>query len=115
VPYNLDPGTSSDPITVRGNFPVFIIGTNITVGDRGTGFISLESDDRAGGITMFWTGVNSGGGIASGASVTAGAAMLLVDPAGQVTVQTAGVDQIVVHNGSGAVATGFLWILTAPI
>jgi len=116
--YHLAAGASSAPITVSGDLPVFVIGTNTTPGDRGTGFISLEN-----GLGQFleWSGVNStttSGGpptLTGGFNGAVGTKMLAIDFNGLVTLQVAGANSFVVHNASGIEQEGLVWLLQAPV
>jgi hypothetical protein len=115
IKYDLAPGASSAPITVATDQPVFVIGTNKTQGDRGTGFMSLE---HASGMFLEWTGVNSTQGgaptLAGGFTSTGGTTMITIDFSGQVSLQVADADHFVIHNGSAGEQTGSVWILEAP-
>jgi hypothetical protein len=115
--YELAPGASSAfPIPVDPDDPVFVIGTNTTPGNRGTGFISLEN---GAGNFLEWSGVNSttsSGGpptLTSGFTGTVGTKMLAIDFDGAVTLQVAGPDHFVVHNASAIKQTGVVWVLEA--
>jgi hypothetical protein len=115
INYNLAAGASSAPITVTADAPVFIVANNTTLGDRGTGFISVEH--VASGF-LEWSGVNSTTGGAptttGGDSSTPGTTMVSFDFSHQVILQVADADHFVIHNASGSTQTGTIWILTAP-
>jgi hypothetical protein len=119
IPYNLADGASSAPITVAADTPVFVIATNTTPGDVGTGYISLERHPILGGPVLAWSGVNMGelggpsltGGLASRPDTT----MLTFDFRGGVTLRVADGNHFVVHNAEGSTQSGFIWILTAPM
>jgi hypothetical protein len=120
----LAPRASSAAITVAADTPVFVVATNTTSGDRGTGHISLE---HAAGNFLEWSGVNSianpsrstpptlTGGFGPGAGgAPAGTTMLTINYFGGVTLQLADGDHFVVHNATSSAQTGEVWILTAP-
>lgn len=125
IHYNLAAGASSAPITVAADTPVFVVATNTTNGDRGTGHISLE---HAAGQFLEWSGVNSianpstttpptlTGGFGPGAGgAPVGTNMMTINYFGGVTLQLADADHFVVHNATGGTETGDIWILTAPM
>jgi hypothetical protein len=103
---------------VPAEFPVFIIGTNTTDADRGTGFISLV---HVAGQFQAWTGENAKASSSATPSLTGGVAgavvptnMLFFDPSQVVSLQSAGPDSFVVANAGIGTATGFIWILSPP-
>jgi hypothetical protein len=113
IHFVLSGGTNSDPITLPTDTPVFIIGTSITNGDRGTGFISVVHNL---GSFIEWSGVNSTTG---GAPTTTGGfgssgTMLSFDFNGTLTLKVVDADHFVVANTSGGTARGCIWILQAP-
>jgi hypothetical protein len=103
-------------ITVPANQPVFVIATNTTSGDGGTGFISLEHDTGKGFV---WSGVNSPDSsgspkLAAGSGSTP-ANMLTIDYGGLVVLRVADADHLVVRNNNPFFAQdGYVWIMTAP-
>jgi hypothetical protein len=118
IPFNLDIGASSAPITVPVDDPVFILGTTTTPFEQGSGFITLEHKQ---GLSLVWSGVNSTTGgaptLAGGISGTAGTDMVVISSFGSygnVTLQVADGDHFVVHNGTPFPVTGIVWILSAP-
>ncbi len=115
ISFNLAAGGSSAPIAVAADTPIFIVANTTTVGDRGTGSMSLE---HAQGSFLEWTGVNASEGaaptLAGGFTSTAGTSMITIDSSGNVKLEVADADHFVVHNASGGSRTGTVWILTAP-
>jgi hypothetical protein len=116
ITFDLAPGSSTAPITVKADAPVFIVANTTTVGYRGTGYVSLE---HASGSFLEWTGVNASQGaaptLAGGFTSTAGTNMVTIDYSGNVSLQVADADHFVVHNASGGERTGAVWILEAPM
>jgi hypothetical protein len=115
ITFDLAPGASSAPITVKSNQPVFIIGTTTTTGDRGTGYMSLL---HVPGQFLEWTGVNSTQGgaptLAGGFSGAGGTTMITIDFSGKVSLQVADADRFFIHNSAAGEQTGSIWILEAP-
>jgi hypothetical protein len=115
IPFDLAPGASSAPITVKANQPVFVIGTTTTTGDRGTGYMSVL---HISGQFLEWTGMNSTQGgaptPAGGFSGAGGTTMITIDFGAKVSIQVADADRIFVHNGAAGEQTGSVWILEAP-
>jgi hypothetical protein len=115
IKFDLGPGATSAPITVASNQPVFVIGTTTTVGDRGTGYMSVL---HIPGQFLEWTGVNSTQGgaptLAGGFSGAGGTTMITIDFSAKVAIQVADADRIFIHNGSAGEQTGSIWILEAP-
>jgi hypothetical protein len=118
IPFSLAPGASSAPITAAADTPVFIVANSTPLGDRGTAFMSLEHWQ---GTFLQWTGTNAGtitnptptptGGFSS----NPGTVMLTFDNTGVVSLQVAGPDSFVIHNGGLlGTQTGVIWVLTAP-
>jgi hypothetical protein len=122
IPFSLAAGTSSAPIAVAVDTPVFVIANNTTNGDRGTGFISLEHASASiTGPFLEWTGVNSPNTISgaptttSGFTGTVGTVMLAFDFEHNVTLQIGpDSDHFVVHNATASNQTGVVWVLTSP-
>jgi hypothetical protein len=106
---------------VAADTPVFVIATNATSGDPGTGFISLEYYPRVEFPLMLWSGVNSPRGAAGpptstgGFSPGNGTTMLTFDFYGDLTLQVTDGNHFVVHNAAASTQTGVIWILTAPV
>jgi hypothetical protein len=125
VPYNLTPGADSAPISVPLDTPVFVIGNSTTVGDKGTGFISLERAIAPTSVPLLeWSGISSPtnnttpGQVVGGFPAANGATpdMVSIDTLGKVTLRVTTDDQhFVVHNASAVPQTGFVWILPAPM
>jgi hypothetical protein len=119
IPFSLAAGASSAPITVAADTPVFIVANTTTNGDPGTASLSLE---RVQGVALEWTGLNVANRplstpptLTGGFSSAAGTVMLTFDNIGVVTLQSAGPDSFVIHNGGQrGIQTGVIWILTAP-
>jgi hypothetical protein len=125
ITYSLGPG-DSELIQVPVDQAVFIIGTNTTRDDHGTGFISLEAslNDPGNGPFLEWSGLNSTSGgaptLTGGFSGTEGTTMVKIDFAGQVTLQVGTLNPAVgfagffIKNASGVTQTGSVWILSNP-
>ena len=115
IHFSLAAGANSAPILVKPDTPVFVVASNTSNGDYGTGSISLLNHPDA---FLEWSGVNSTSGAAptltGGFSSTSGTKMLAFDFAGLVTLQVADANHFVIHNGNAFAQTGTIWILTAP-
>jgi hypothetical protein len=108
--YDLAPGATSSPITVPGNIPVSLLGTQLVSGFRGIGEASLLSIPGAGGFIQ-WVGLHStsGAAITEGFSGAPGTLILFIDWSHCVRVEvagTAGSSQIQVRNACGAQRRG---------
>jgi hypothetical protein len=111
-------GAASGEITPPADTPVYIIANCTTVGDRGTGFVSLE---RAAGSFLEWSGDNSTTGVATpptltgGFSGVSGTVILAFDFNNTLTLQVGpSGDKFRIVNNTGAPATGVVWMQTAP-
>ena len=107
-PFSLKSGASSTPVTPPVDHPIMLIGTSTTVGDRGTGFVSLE---HASGTFLMWTGLNSittGGPptITGGFTGTAGTHIVQIDFMGGVFINVNSADTFVVTNTNSFSVTG---------
>ena len=121
ISYHLAPDSQSKLITVPANQPVFVIATNTTPGNRGTGFISLEHDTGKGFV---WAGVNSpdssGSAKLAAGSASAPANMLTIDHVGAVVLRVVDADHFVVrnydvrNNDAFSAQDGYVWIMAAP-
>lgn len=97
--YNLAPGATSGAVAVPVvNVPVLLQGVNTTVGDRGSGFVSILRASAAPALLM-WAGLNSQpSSIAQGFSSAAGVDIFFTDFAHQVTVEVASATSVMVHS-----------------
>ena len=115
-PFSLKAGASSTPVTPPVDHPIMLIGTSTTVGDRGTGFVSLE---HASGIFLEWTGLNSvnAGGpptITGGFSSAAGTHIVQIDfnpPSHAVFIDVNSADTFVVTNTNTFSVTGMVLMI----
>jgi len=105
VNYNLAAGAKSAPITPVGNQSVLVMGTCLTLGDRGVGSVTLL---RVPGNFLEWVGLNSptNGTITQGLSNTAGTQIVQIDFSGGVFIEVNTADTFVVHNTASAARTG---------
>jgi hypothetical protein len=121
------PGADSPLIQVPVDQPIFIIGTDTTSGDRGTGFISLEAAlTGASAPFLEWSGVNSTTSntgpptLTGGFSGALGTKMVAMDFDGGVTLRVGKLDpatgfaSFFIHNGEGDIETVSVWVLLAP-
>jgi hypothetical protein len=116
--FSLADGGNSSKITVAADRPVFVIANSTTPGDRGTAHMSLE---HASGAFLEWSGLNSPNEdgpptITGNFSGAAGTNMLQCDYWGPSTglglfLQISTADSFVVHNHTGAQATGYVLVL----
>jgi len=105
VNYNLAAGAKSAPITPAGNQSVLVMGTCLTLGDRGVGSVTLL---RVPGNFLEWVGLNSptNGTITQGLTNTAGTQIVQIDFNGGVFIEVSGPDTFVVHNTNSAARAG---------
>ena len=107
VAYNLAPGAVSAPIKLPANFPIHLVGVNLTVGQRGVGEASLLSIAGVSGFVE-WVGLNSTtlGTISQGFTGAAGTTIIFIDFSQQVSIEVASTNAIQVHNLSTGTETG---------
>jgi hypothetical protein len=111
IPYTLGTGQSTGPITGSPNRPIFIIGTNTTPGDQGTGFISLVHGDGTGPT---WLGQDNVPNIVARPKDVPPEIPIFLDPQDNVQVLPAGATAVMVQNNGPRTQTGFLFILEPP-
>jgi hypothetical protein len=97
--YNLAPGAISPVVAVPvTNVPVLLQGVNTTVGNRGSGFVSILRASVAPAFLM-WAGLHSQpSSIAQGFSAAAGNLIFFTDFAHQVRVEVASSTSVRVHS-----------------
>ena len=107
VAYNLAAGAVSAPINLPANFPIHLVGVNLTVGTRGVGEASLLSIAGSGGFVE-WVGINSTtlGTISQGFSGAAGTTIIFIDFGQKVSIEVASATSIRVHNLNTVTETG---------
>jgi len=108
--YDLQPGANSAAITPPANLPVLMMGTGLSVTERGVAMATILHIP-AGFIE--WVGLEStsGAAITQGYSATAGTHILFLDFGHSVDVQVGSADTIVIHNGTTAERTGNLELI----
>jgi len=110
--YDLVPGSTSQLVEVPSNVPLFLVGTQLGVGFRGVGLVSLLSIPGPGGF-LEWTGLDStaGSAITQGFSGVAGTDIVFLDFSHDVVVEVADATHIQVHNSSPGQRSGNVTII----
>ena len=105
VNYNLAAGAKSGPITPAPNQSVLVMGTCLTNGERGVGFVTML---RIPGALLEWVGINStaNGTITQGFSAAPGTQIVQIDFHEQVNIEVNTADTFVVHNTAGSARAG---------
>jgi len=97
VSYNLAAGAVSGPIFPAANTSVLVMGTQLAVGFRGIGQVTLL---RIPGNFLEWVGLDStaGAAITQGFSGAAGTKIVFIDFSHQVRLEVASTDSFRVNN-----------------
>jgi hypothetical protein len=107
VPFTLDAGTDSAPITVPPNTPVSLTGVTLTSGERGVGSATLL---RIPDGFIEWVGLGSpslaGAAISDDYSAVPGSHIIDIDYGNFVAIQVNDANSIRIHNGSAGGRTG---------
>ena len=105
VGYSLNPGTVSGPIFPVANQSVLVMGTQLALGFRGVGQVTLL---RIPSSFLEWVGLDStfGAAITQGFSGGAGTKIVFIDFSHQVQIEVASTDSFRVHNLSSGVRFG---------
>ncbi|MBI3756662.1 MAG: hypothetical protein HY267_01665 [Deltaproteobacteria bacterium] len=103
--YDLAPGANSAPITPDSNTPVFVMGVQTVLGNRGVGQVTLP---RVPASFLEWVGLEStaAAAITQGFSGVAGTHIVYLDFSHTVDIEVNTTDTFRVHNGNGAAQTG---------
>jgi hypothetical protein len=116
IPYSLAAGTFTKNLTPPANVSVFVMGSNTSTNEEGTGFVTLLSiphTDPSGGFVE-WSGISSvtGGGIPSGElehgySPTVGTHIVELSYDGGVWIEVGTVsDTVRIHNYDSSLRSG---------
>src|SRR5690606_1391108 len=113
VPFELEPGATSDPIELPVDVPVSLIAASLTPGDVGVANASLlpstgVADPGDEYVSRVSTKAGNMPAISGGPSDTPGQPVVMIDEGGTVEVQPAGTTAIQIANLSAAAATGTL-------
>lgn len=108
--YALAAGGISGSYTPVASQPVFVMGTQLEVGYRGVGQVTLL---RIAGNFLEWVGLEStsGAAITQGFSSAIGTHIVYLDFSHQVDIEVASADSFRIHNGSTGFRSGVVRLI----